>query len=968
MKSAKITFIIALLALLLVVSSFDAYPRLVQSAQSTSANTADSTSLLQYEWPQLQGDSSSTRFSPGPAPEAADILWKTTITGIQSYAAAFNGKVFVTTATEVIALDKDAGSIIWHTVVQGLDKWPAVYKIDDTHLVAGESCLNIDTGVIVWTNANFAAGASPFAAGCYSPEEKMFYTETNSSVQAWNFTDISKPPTIVWQVYISGGGNSGASVQYGDGKVFPGSYASNQIALDAKNGTTLWDTETKASMLFAGSYSEGKFFRGGTQDNTYYCFNANNGSILWTFNPETADGYWATGSAVAYGMVYALNKDGYVYAMNDTNGHVVWKYKGSNLYLPGYPVVADGKVYATIGQNAAIDPTTGQPSASEFACLDAFIGKLIWTLPIQAYSPKESVAIAYGNIYLIPSNIQAGQMDSYNTLNQVWALGTAPWSMYRANPQHTATGNSGPANLTLLWSFTTSGAVTSSPSAANGKIYVGSQDTYLYCLNARTGDLMWQFKTGGRIESSPAVVSGDVYVVSDDGYIYCLNAENGSSIWTKYIGSDYPAVFNSVQIVRSSPTVMADEVYVGSVDSNVYCLNAQTGTTEWTYKTGGVVTASPAVDGGAVYITSQEPTTGELYKIGAGNGSLIWKTALPYNLQSTGTDIHASPLVAAGMVFATSNKMAYYGVNASTGNIAWTYTCTQGGSTVDSPIYVNGKLYLNDASLLVCVNPINGQPIWSISENVTSFLAPTYADGKLYLASNLRTIYVVNATDGSKLSWFSAGSNFWSSPTIYEGRAYVGNQDWNIYCLANYAASSSSVTLSLSTSEVKSADLVTGWGQLTPGLSGAIITVTLTEPQGTPTTLDVLTGEQGNFTFTFKPAAAGNWTVGAQWISDRSYYTSASSENLNLQVQTAPTPTPTETPNATATPSTTPITSTPPTLPPFDKQTFMGIPVLYVYIVVVAALVAVILIAASFYKKTTQQDAGHKSFKASEDK
>ncbi len=954
--------------MLLVVSSFDLYPHLVQSAQVTSPNAVDSTSLLKYEWPQIQGDSSSTRFSFGPAPEAADVLWKASITGIQSYASAFNGKVFVTTPTEVIALDKDTGSITWHTSVQGLDQWPAVYKIDDTHLVAGKACLSIETGAVVWTSTVFSAGSSPFAAGCYSPEEKIFYTETNSSVQAWNFTDLSNQPKIVWQTYVSGAGSSGSSVQYGDGKVFPGSFVPHQIALDAKNGSILWDTETRASMMFAGSFSEGKFFRGGAQDNTFYCFDASNGSILWTFNPGTPDGYWATGSAVAYGMVYALNKDGYLYSMNVTDGHVVWKYKGSNLYLPGYPVVADGKVYATTSQAASFNLTNGEPSASEFACLDAFTGRTIWTLHVQAYSPRESVAIAYGNLYLIPGYIEAGQMDSYLTLNQVWALGTAPWSNYRGDPQHTATGHSGPSNLTVLWSFPTSGAVTSSPCAADGRIYVGSQDTYLYCLNARTGDLVWRFKTGGRIESSPAIVNGSVYVVSDDGYIYCLSATNGSSIWTKYIGSDYPTVFNSIQIVRSSPTVIGGKVYVGSVDSNLYCLNAQTGSTQWIYKTGGIVTSSPAVSDGAVFVTSQEPTTGQLYKLGIDNGSLIWKTALPYHQQSTGIDMHASPLLAGGMVFVSSNKLAYYGINASTGGIAWTYNCTQGGSLVDSPLYVDGKLYLTDGSLLVSVNPSNGQTIWSVSENVTSFISPTYADGKLYMASELRTIYVINAFDGSKLSWFSAGSNFWSSPTLFEGRVYVGNQDWNVYCLANYAASSSTVTLSLSTTSVILADSVTGWGQLTPGLRGAVVAVTLTDPQGTSTILSTTTGEQGNFTFTFRPTTAGNWTINAQWTSDKSYYKSSTSENQSLQVNLAPTPTPTETPRATETPSPTPITSISPTPLPFDKQTFLGIPLLYVYVIVVGALVAVILVAASFYKKTSPQDAEQKSFKATETK
>jgi hypothetical protein len=37
-------------------------------------SAADYGDLLQYEWPQFQGDASFTHFSAGPAPEAPDIL------------------------------------------------------------------------------------------------------------------------------------------------------------------------------------------------------------------------------------------------------------------------------------------------------------------------------------------------------------------------------------------------------------------------------------------------------------------------------------------------------------------------------------------------------------------------------------------------------------------------------------------------------------------------------------------------------------------------------------------------------------------------------------------------------------------------------------------------------------------------------------------------------------------------------
>ena len=792
MKFPKLLLIIAALVVLLIISLYvtDLYLGSIRNKPS-SAETDDV--LLQYEWPQLQGDPSFTRFSAGPAPEAPDFLWKTNITGIQSYVAAFNGKVFVTTKTAVFALDRETGSILWNTTVPAPGSWPAVYKIDDTHLVIGNSSLDIETGRILWTSSIFSANpAAFFVANVYSPEEKMFYVKTGSFVQGWDFSDPSIPPTKEWETYVSGGGLVGSGVQYGDGKVFPGSYDPHQMALDAKTGKVLWDTETKTPMVFSGSYYQDKFFRGGTHDNSLYCFNAATGEILWTFNPQTEDGYFCIGPAVAYGMVYSLNKDGHLYALDVDTGDLVWKYKGpATLMFPGNPVVADGKIYATTGQTASY---TGQVGASEFACLAADTGQLIWKLPIEAFAPRESVAIAYGILYLIPGDVtKAVDVESgeeYTTFNQVWAIGTRSWHMWRHDAAHSGTGQFGPANLTLSWKFTTDGAVVSSPSIADGRVYVGSHDKNIYCLNARTGSFIWKFSTNERIKSSPAVVDGRVYVGPDDGYIYCLDAYNGGLIWSTYAGGSIQVNFGAAPALRSSPIVVGGKVYVGSLDTNVYCLDDRDGKVVWTYKTDGYITSSPAVVDGAVYVVSQEPESGALYKLDASDGSFVWKREIPYEIVLTGgTDMHASPTVADGMVFASSNVKEYYGINAATGSIEWTYrTSAAGEFIICSPVYKDGKLFIVDHFSIVCADAKTGSAVWSTYLGEELYISPSYADGKLYIVTDQRSVYLLNATDGEKLGVFGTGSNSWSSPTISEGRVYVGCNDWNVYCLAEYPA------------------------------------------------------------------------------------------------------------------------------------------------------------------------------------
>ncbi|MCW4017211.1 MAG: PQQ-binding-like beta-propeller repeat protein [Candidatus Bathyarchaeota archaeon] len=963
MKTSKVISTAVVVILLLVMSDAAFFGGLEQGSLLT-ASAADVpealsySDLSNYEWPQFTGDAAFSHFSDGPAPEAPDILWKATINGIQPYISAFNNKVYVCTKTTVYALDESAGSVLWQTSLPESQEWPAVYKIDGHHMIIGRFCLDPDTGDILWTSQNFTAGPNPlFNYNVYSPEEKMFYILSNSHVQGWNFSDPENPPEMVWETYVSGSGMGGSGIQYGDGKVFPGSYQAHQMALDAKTGKVLWDTNTKAAMIFSGTYYAGKFFRGGAHDNTFYAFDAVTGDILWTYRADTEDGYFCTGGAAAYGMVYEPNMDGGIYAFDADTGAVVWKYSGPGpMMFPGNPTIADGKIYVTSGQLEAYGGINN--TASEFVCLDAYTGHVIWKLPIEAFAPRESVAIAYGNLYMIPGNVTTA-VDTisgaeYSTANEVWAFGTSDWPMFRHDAEHSAVGQSGPTSLSLRWNFYTDGAVISSPSIADGVVYFGSQDKNIYAVDARDGTFIWKFTTHQRVWSSPAVAGGRVFTGPDDGFVYCLNATDGSLIWSRFAGGDLTGNFNAAVQLRSSPTVAHGNVYVGALDNYTYCINAENGSIVWRYQTQGYITSSPAVAGGAVYVVSQEPEAGALYKLNALNGVVIWKHTIPYEpVFIGGTDMHASPVVGGGMVFVASDVSAYYAVDAATGKTVWSYKDPEAAEFIlCSPIYLDGRLFIVDKFSIVCLNARNGDVIWTCFTGDELYVSPTYAGNKLYVVTDERNVWVLNATDGEKLGLFTMNSNSWSSASVYEGRVYVGSNDWNVYCLSEYSALTSSVTVVLDKNEVESDELVTGWGQLTPALSNATITVMLVKPDGSMTTLDASTTETGSFAFAFMPKAGGNWSVTAQWQSDKSFYKSATSKTAALFVDAPPLPSPSESPiDASPTPTHQPGQT--PT--PFDQLTFLGVPLLYVYFAVIGALIVVIVIAGYIYVKSSKK-------------
>jgi hypothetical protein len=245
----------------------------------------------------------------------------------------------------------------------------------------------------------------------------------------------------------------------------------------------------------------------------------------------------------------------------------------------------------------------------------------------------------------------------------------------------------------------------------------------------------------------------------------------------------------------------------------------------------------------------------------------------------------SSPVIVDEIIFVSSNKKAYYAIDTTTGEIQWTYKNDNAGEfIISSSIYNNGIIYLIDQFFIVAVDAFDGEIIWRKFAGAELYVSQTYADGKLYVTTDQRSIYVLNATNGEKITWISTGSNSWSSPTIYEGRLYVGNNDWNIYCFSEYPALNSSINIELDVKKIFLGESISGSGYLVPRLTKTPILLLLTQPDGDIVKIQVETDEQGSFNFTYQPKLEGNWTMAAQWQSDKGYYFSVYSHNMLLEV------------------------------------------------------------------------------------
>jgi outer membrane protein assembly factor BamB len=339
------------------------------------------------------------------------------------------------------------------------------------------------------------------------------------------------------------------------------------------------------------------------------------------------------------------------------------------------------------------------------------------------------------------------------------------WPMFHHDLRHSGySASTAPNTNNTRWSYTTGNWVTSSPAVIDGRVYVGSWDNKVYCLNSITGAWIWDYTTGGVVDSSPAVVDGRVYIGSWDNNVYCLNATTGTHIW------NYTTGF----LVESSPSVVNGKVYVGSCDDKIYCLDAETGIHIWNYTTGNDVGSSPAVVNGKAYIGAGD---GKVYCLDANTGAHIWN-------YSMGIYVLSSPAVVDGKVYVGSYDDSVYCLSATTGAQIWNYTT--GGVVRSSPAVAYGKVYIgSDDCKLHCLDADTGAFVWSWTTETFIGSSPAIADGKVYVGSDGRGFHCLNATTGADLWNFTDFITFESSPAIVDGKAYVGSHDGRVYCFGS---------------------------------------------------------------------------------------------------------------------------------------------------------------------------------------
>ena len=344
--------------------------------------------------------------------------------------------------------------------------------------------------------------------------------------------------------------------------------------------------------------------------------------LQWRFMTE---GDVVSSPSVSGQTVFVGSGDGHLYALDRTTGTRKWAFDASNP-IPSSPAVGGGAVYFGTRDG-------------EFFGVDAATGKERWRFRTGALMPwpwgHES-----GDVYTSSPAFDQGTV----------YFGAGDGRVYAVNA---ATGK-------VKWHAQTGGRVRASPALDATRVYVGSADGRVYAFDRATGAAKWKFETEGvrlssgdfgfdrrTVQSSPAVANGTVFVGARDGWIYAIDAEKGTEKWR---------FDHKVSWINTSPAVFEGVVYAGSSDAQfVQALDAATGKELWRTAT-GVTWSSPGVAGDMIY---SGDGAGRVNAFDRKSGKLLWSFR-------TGSTVYSSPAPSGDLVFAGSTDAGVYALRIST--------------------------------------------------------------------------------------------------------------------------------------------------------------------------------------------------------------------------------------------------------------------------------------------------------------
>jgi len=331
-----------------------------------------------------------------------------------------------------------------------------------------------------------------------------------------SFYELAPPLNKIWERDIEAGvGYSGIAVS--DAVVFVNSLAGEMIGIDVSTGGKigtlgfLGKDASSTPIIFGNDVF---LTYAGDDKNSVASYSITEGERRWRKN----FGYIQTSPVLYDGYIYFGSLKGALNKIEPDSGNLVWKY-----YI-GEPIHST----CAILNNKVVFGT----DKGSICCVKSGDGLEAWKIKVDA--PVFSTPLAAGEMVY---------------------LGTDDSNYYAININ----------NGSIAWNKNFSSKITGGSTLYDSSaIIFGTISGMLYALDINNGEIKWSFKTNGTITSSPLTSGKYVYCTSFDSYVYCLDGRTGTLLW-KYLMENKS---------RTTPVVWKDYLFVAA-DRSIYCFTNQ---------------------------------------------------------------------------------------------------------------------------------------------------------------------------------------------------------------------------------------------------------------------------------------------------------------------------------------------------------------------------------------------------------
>ena len=274
------------------------------------------------------------------------------------------------------------------------------------------------------------------------------------------------------------------------------------VALDARSGAEQWRVPTGKSGWLSPAVADGVVYV--SVEGAVLALDALTGAERWRSTvggtePSEDGEVWLGSPAVGGGLVYVSEGAGIVHALDARTGAERWRFAGERDALSD-PVVAEGTVYVA---SSSYDGAAPEELVARLHALDAATGAPRWLYETDAHVWGPTVGA--GVVSLISERGGSSEVIGLDAASgeERWSTSVEGWSadvpVLAGGRLYFGTYEAGVVDLGAVGDF------------------LGLGDTsYLYALDAASGDRVWRIETEVGT-TAPAIAEGTAYLVEGGG-------------------------------------------------------------------------------------------------------------------------------------------------------------------------------------------------------------------------------------------------------------------------------------------------------------------------------------------------------------------------------------------------------------------------------------------------------------------